>query len=418
MNGRGTAGLTAAAITGETPANSPSYVGETAAMSRYPSPRMLSLLCSAALPLAAQAQESTPKPATPEACLVITSDSMRLACYDAALNRTPSDTQSADAAAQVAEELARQQREANAPAEGAALSERARHHLGALYVHDDPYGDDLANAGKGSLLDSRWELAKDSKLGVFQMRAYKPTYLLPAFWTSDINTTPYSPNPNNQVTTPQNLTSTEAKFQISFKTKFVENVFGDNGDIWGGYTQSSRWQVYNSDESRPFRETNYEPEVMLVFRNNYQLGGWHGRMTGISLNHQSNGRSDPLSRSWNRVMLSFGLDRENWALVLRPWWRIPESRSEDNNRDIQDYVGRADAMLVYSNAGHEFSVLGRHSLRGGEDSRGAVQLAWGFPIDRNLRGHLEVFHGYGESLIDYNHEATYIGLGISLLEWF
>ncbi|HET6782483.1 MAG TPA: phospholipase A, partial [Pseudoxanthomonas sp.] len=286
-----------------------------------------------------------------------------------------------------------------------------------LFGVDPVYRDAIANAGKGSLLDSRWELAKDSKLGVFQMRAYKPVYLFPAFWTSDTNKTPSSPNPDNTVTEPQDLTSVEAKFQLSFKTKFAENLFGDNGDLWGAYTQSSRWQVYNAEESRPFRETNYEPEVMLVFRNNYSLGGWKGRMTAIGVNHQSNGRSDPLSRSWNRVMLNVGLDRENWAFVVRPWWRIPDG-NDDDNPDIQNYIGRGDAMLVYSKNGHEFSLLGRHSLRGGEDSHGSVQMDWGFPIDRTLRGHLQLFHGYGESLIDYNHKATYVGLGISLLEWF
>ena len=112
-------------------------------------------------------------------------------------------------------------------------------------------------------------------------------YLLPAFWTSDRNTTPHSPNPANTVTTPQVLDSAELKFQISFKTKIAENLFGDNGDIWAGYTQSSRWQAYNSEDSRPFRETNYEPEVMMVFRNGYSIGGWRGRMNGIALNHQS-----------------------------------------------------------------------------------------------------------------------------------
>ena len=382
-----------------------------------PAPLRLTLLTAAiAVCFPAFAQEAATA-ATPEACLAIESDAARLLCYDAALGYRPASTQQADAAAVAAAELVRQSHKDAAPQEDATLRERTRHRLGAVFGHDESYQEALANAGKGSLLDSRWELAKDSKLGVFQMRAYKPVYLLPAFWSSDVNETPSSPNPDNTVTTPLELTSVEAKFQLSFKTKFVENVFGDNGDLWGAYTQSSRWQVYNGEQSRPFRETNYEPEVMLVFRNNYSLGGWKGRMTGIGINHQSNGRSDPLSRSWNRVILNVGLDRENWAFVVRPWWRIKEGH-DDDNPNIEDFIGRGDAMLVYSKGGHEFSVLGRHSLRGGDASHGALQMDWGFPIDRSLRGHVQLFHGYGESLIDYNHKATYVGLGISLLEWF
>ena len=62
--------------------------------------------------------------------------------------------------------------------------------------------------------------------------------------------------------------------------------------------------------------------------------------------------------------------------------------------------------------------MARHSLRSGDESRGAVSLDWGFPLTKTLRGHLQVFDGYGESLIDYNHRATHVGLGVSLLEWF
>ncbi len=370
-------------------------------------------LALASAPLAAQ--EIAPIPtATPAGCAAVDTDAARLACYDGLFGRNEQATAEADAAAQQAAQSLREQRQASRLSQG---EEKLRTRVGDIFR---PAPDDsaLANAGRGSLLDSRWELAEDSKLGPFQLRAYKPVYLLPAFWTSDKNQMPQSPNPANSVTTPQVLDSTELKFQISFKTKIAENLFGDNGDIWAGYTQSSRWQAYNAENSRPFRETNYEPEVMMVFRNGYSIGGWRGRMTGISLNHQSNGRPDPLSRSWNRVMLNIGLDRENWALVLRPWYRIPESRSDDNNPDIEDYMGRGDATLIWNRNGHEVALMARHSLRTGDRSHGALQLDYGFPISNLLRGHIQVFDGYGESMIDYNHKATYVGVGVSLLEWF
>ncbi|MBA3930443.1 MAG: phospholipase [Xanthomonas sp.] len=391
--------------------------------------RLLPLVIGVTFPLGAQAQDADSSQATPaEACFLLENDAARLACYDAALGRTAADTRHADAQALAAKEAEAQARaqaraEARATAETEAgqdppLSQRARRRMGAWFRVDEAAEADLiANAGRGSLLDSRWELAKDSKLGVFQLRAYKPMYLLPAFWTSRVNEMPSSPNPDNTVTEAQELQDIEAKFQLSFKTKFAENVFGDNGDIWGAYTQSSRWQVYNGEESRPFRETNYEPEVMLVFRSNYGIAGWKGRMTGIALNHQSNGRSDPLSRSWNRVIGTVGMDRENWALVLRSWYRVPDG-NDDDNPDIENYIGRGDAMLTYTRDGHVFTVLGRHSLRGGDESYGALQLDYGFPISRAFRAHVQVFHGYGESLIDYNHKATYVGLGISLLDWY
>ncbi|KAG1207738.1 phospholipase A [Stenotrophomonas sp. GD03930] len=377
-------------------------------------PRLAPLaLALASAPLAAQ--EFVPSTDTsPAACAAITTDAARLACYDRLFAHTPQATAAADAAAEAAAQARREERQTARVSQG---EEKLRERVSDLFR---PAAADsaLANAGRGSLLDSRWELAEDSKLGPFQLRAYKPVYLLPAFWTSDRNTTPHSPNPANTVTTPQVLDSAELKFQISFKTKVAENLFGDNGDIWAGYTQSSRWQAYNGEDSRPFRETNYEPEVMMVFRNVYSIGGWRGRMTGIALNHQSNGRADPLSRSWNRVMLNIGLDRENWALVLRPWYRIPETRSDDNNPDIEDYMGRGDATLIWNRNGHEVALMARHSLRTGSRSHGALQLDYGFPISNLLRGHVQIFDGYGESLIDYNHKATYVGVGVSLLEWF
>ncbi|MGJ4729229.1 phospholipase A [Luteimonas sp. SDU101] len=362
---------------------------------------LLAVLAATAAPAMAQT------PSTLEACAALEVDAARLSCYDALAGRGAADPAQADLAAE------------RARAALDATEESGGRRGAGLFAHEDPPESALANAGRGSLLDSRWELARDSKLGLFNFRVYKPVYLMPVFWTSDVNDMPSSPNPENTVTSPQGLDALETKFQLSFKTKAVENLFGDNGDIWMGYTQSSRWQVFNAEQSRPFRETNYEPEVLLVFRNGYSLGGWNGRMAAIGINHQSNGRGDPLSRSWNRIMFNIGLDRDNWALMLRPWIRVSDG-DDDDNPGMEDYIGRGDATLTYLRGRNEFSLMARHSLRGGDRSRGALQFDWGFPLHESLpmRGRLQVFHGYGESMIDYNHKATYVGLGISLQEWF
>ena len=130
--------------------------------------------CSTAL-----AQVAAPTAATPEACLSIATDATRLACYDAALRRTPTDTRAADSVAEQAKELAKLDQDSTAPSGDAPLSERTRHRLGSLFHDDDVYDAAVANAGKGSLLDSRWELARDSKLGPFQLRAYNRSTCFP-----------------------------------------------------------------------------------------------------------------------------------------------------------------------------------------------------------------------------------------------
>lgn len=339
-----------------------------------------------------------PNPMDIRACTGIASDAQRLACYDHATGRV---------------NMPVAQKRVEEP-EATTPSIFAKEHT----VQATPEPGNSEVAAPLSLLDSRWELSPESKLGTFNLRGYKPIYVMPVFATSNQNNQPSSPNPVNTVQTPLGLQNTEGKFQLSLKTKIWQGVFGDVGDLWVGYTQASYWQVYNAAQSRPFRETDYEPEAMLVFNTNYQLFGWNGRMLGIGLVHQSNGQSDPLSRSWNRVVADIGFERDGWTVMLRPWWRIPEKSADDNNPDISNYMGRADMQIIREWRGQEFGLMLRDSLRGGSNSHGAARFTWSFPLIGNLRGYTELFKGYGESIIDYNHNATYFGLGISLLDWY
>ena len=270
-------------------------------------------------------------------------------------------------------------------------------------------------------LSERWQindsLTKQKRL--FRIQTYKPVYILFANHTNDINEQPTSDNPDNVVPISLPLDDTELKFQISFKTMALRNIFGNRigGDIWIGYSQTSRWQIYNVDQSRPFRETNYEPEIMLLVPTPYKIFGLNGVFAGIGFNHQSNGRSNPLSRSWNRIIMQFGWETQDLSIVLRPWWRLQEEPVEDNNPGIENYIGRGDLMVAYEKGRHDISLIGRHSMRFGDDNRGSLQMDYAFRIYDYLKLHLQVFHGYGESLIDYNHKQTTVGIGVSLVEW-
>jgi len=120
-------------------------------------------------------------------------------------------------------------------------------------------------------LSSRWDLIDPSnKKQLFKFEPYKPVYILFANYTDNINQQPTSENPANTVPVPLELNQVELKFQLSFKTKVLQNILGKKtgGDLWLAYTQSSRWQVYNEAQSRPFRETNYEPEIYLFYPQN------------------------------------------------------------------------------------------------------------------------------------------------------
>ena len=64
-----------------------------------------------------------------------------------------------------------------------------------------------------------------------------------------------------------------------------------------------------------------------------------------------------------------------------------------------------------------FSVMSRKKLESGF-SEGAGEPGWSFPLGdfRYLRGYVQYFNGYGESLIDYNQRMYRIGVGFALTD--
>lgn len=210
----------------------------------------------------------------------------------------------------------------------------------------------------------------------------------------------------------------EAKFQLSLKFPVLFDAFGSDGDLFAGYTQRSFWQMYNSAASKPFRETNFEPEIWYQYPVNRSIAGWNLVSASLGVNHQSNGRAQQFSRSWNRVMGGLIFERGEYAMMLRPWWRLKEDPTNDDNPDISHYMGSFDLSLGRKLGRHSFDLVLRNNLQR-QRNRGAMQLGWSFPLPYSvrMRGYLQWFSGYGESLIDYNVRQNTLGAGVMLADW-
>ena len=214
----------------------------------------------------------------------------------------------------------------------------------------------------------------------------------------------------------------DAKFQLSFKYRF----FDPQGSIaqWSPllsniyftYTQTTVWDL--GGDSSPFRDTSYKPGV--YYR-------WLGDGTNlwpeeyhVGLEHESNGQGGDESRSIN-----IGYLRPIWHWDLQNGKRLtffPKIYGyfeKEDNDDIQEYRGYADWQMRY---GREDGLIVNALYRQGTGGYATGQLDFSYPLSERIFArtgafaHLQIFSGYGETLVDYNREHdTQIRLGISLV---
>ena len=277
--------------------------------------------------------------------------------------------------------------------------------------YDKITGYQSDKAVEATYLTKLWELDTEVPRGKYALMPHRSNYILPLAYNNSPNKKPLQ-----EASPGMDVEKNEVKFQISLKIKLWQDIFGQQMDLWFGYTQTSFWQLYNFDESAPFRETNYEPELLLNFRTNYRILGLNGRMFNLGFNHQSNGRSKPLSRSWNRIVGNLGLERGNFTLLLKAWYRIPESSKDDDNPDINDYMGPGEIWGYYLWKKNRFGIMLRNNFKT-DKNKGAIQLEWCFPLSEKINGYIQYFRGYGESLLDHDHDVNRIGIGLILAHW-
>jgi phospholipase A1 len=241
---------------------------------------------------------------------------------------------------------------------------------------------------------------------------HRPNFILPYSYNSAFDRGFYSDLGYSDADA---LKDYEAIFQVSMKVPVWYGLTGDNGDVYFAFTSRAWWQVFAGDEaSAPFRETNYEPELFVRYNNDWEFLGFRNTLNSFGLVHQSNGRDEPVSRSWNRLYASFLFEKENFSFRIKPWYRLPEDEEDDDNKNIERWLGYADYSFAWAPGDHRFFANVRNNLKSWDENKGSVEFTYSYPLWGGLRLYLQYFNGYGDGLIYYNENTNRFGVGIAL----
>jgi phospholipase A1 len=257
-----------------------------------------------------------------------------------------------------------------------------------------------------------WDLDEASRRNAFAFTPYRTSYIL-------VYSTNSSPNADvfRDAEPARTLMKSEAAFQLSIKAKLWQDMLGGKLDLWLGYTQRAFWQLYDIEESSPFREMDHEPELIVSFRTRFRILGLDGRFVQVGLSHQSNGLSKPLSRTWNRLVANVGLERGPLSFLVTGWVRVFFKPDANENPGISRYLGYGEVQAFYFLKNQRFGIKLRNNLNF-RFNRAAVQADWSFPLFARVGGFVQCYFGYGESLLDFDHRVSRVGVGIVLADWY
>ena len=227
--------------------------------------------------------------------------------------------------------------------------------------------------------------------GFLGLKYYEPIYML---FTHD-----FSKKPDRK--------ADELHFEFSFERPIAYDALGLGEKISFAYAQNSWWQI--TQDSAPFRESNYRPELYVSapvpFADELKIGAMH----------ESNGKGGEESRSWNRLYAQSTWSSDGFSITPRAWYAFWLDRT---NEDIADYMGYGDLRASYTFGKQRLSALWRNNLHFDGSNRGAIELNYSFPIfNSGFYGYLRYFNGYGESLADYKRSVNKIGIGRSFIEF-
>ena len=197
-----------------------------------------------------------------------------------------------------------------------------------------------------------------------------------------------------------------SEFSISLKKLIASDIIGLNEDYYFAYTQLSWWDIYA--DSSPFYENNYQPEIYTQIPVDF----YNFNHIRFGFLHDSNGKGELESRSWNRIYSSFELDFGKLSLTPRLWLRLPDNK--DDNPAIVKYNGIIDLTAYYKlHNGSFIQSIFSNNLRFDKENKSSFELRYLHYIGDGFYIYLSGFSGYGYELVYYKKYQNRIGIGIA-----
>lgn len=213
----------------------------------------------------------------------------------------------------------------------------------------------------------------------------------------------------------------ELLLQFSFKRRIYWNLYF-------AYSHKAYWQIYDFGNSRPFREHNYNPELFLEWDDtlrfdHIRLGLIEHESNGEKLRYDKNGQPVNYSRTWNRTYVYVRKAVHPMiTLGLKAWVVTDSDDPEDgsfivDNSDIQQYMGNGEFYAEIGQFPTFITVMLRQGWKTGTET---IRVEGRLPLhqimgwqDQGLDLFIQLFSGYGDSLIDYNRKITRFSLGVA-----
>lgn len=220
----------------------------------------------------------------------------------------------------------------------------------------------------------------------------------------------------------------KSKFQLSLKYRPVQ----DGGSLvarypWTrgfhlAYTQTSFWDL--EDDSKPFEDTSYKPEVFWVssaWDGAAATGGGLWGFVQAGYQHESNGKGGSDSRSTNHlyfkpIFAAYDKSTKLGVMIAPRVWAYV-ANEDSTNRDLYRYRGNFDLEIKLGKA--DSLVFGALVRAAGKGVSVAADLT--YPLSHYLMEnfglylHLQYVNALAENMLNYRERTEAVRLGFSLV---